>query len=280
MTGVQTCALPISGLFASRATPHAAFLASNRRDEARWAHYFVGNPRNIDILLRVFLLELHPTSRRRTRDSGSDRRLNRGFTLIEVLVTLVILMFGLLGIAGLMAKGQRASFEAYQRQAALSIANDMVERINVNRLASATYAAGATTAEPLGRGSVYETLLNGSLVNCGSSGCSGDQLAAYDLALWDGLLQGYGERNAGGPIGGIINARGCVEETANTAGVCPPAPAQPGNFFTRTNRVSVAWLGNEETAVPGSSTCGTGLYGTETRRRLVSLDIMVQLPCP
>ena len=42
--------------------------------------------------------------------------LKRGFTLIEVLVTLVILMFGLLGIAGLMAKGQRASFEAFQRQ--------------------------------------------------------------------------------------------------------------------------------------------------------------------
>ena len=54
--------------------------------------------------------------------------LSRGFTLIEVLVTLVILMFGLLGIAGLMAKGQRASFEAYQRQAALAIANDMAER--------------------------------------------------------------------------------------------------------------------------------------------------------
>ena len=38
-------------------------------------------------------------------------QLKRGFTLIEVLVTLVILMFGLLGIAGLMAKGQRVSFE-------------------------------------------------------------------------------------------------------------------------------------------------------------------------
>ena len=45
--------------------------------------------------------------------------MNRGFTLIEVLVTLVILTFGLLGIAGLMAKGQRASFEAFERQQAL-----------------------------------------------------------------------------------------------------------------------------------------------------------------
>ena len=45
----------------------------------------------------------------------------RGFTMIEVLVTLVILLFGLLGIAGLMAKGQRAAYEALQRQQALAM---------------------------------------------------------------------------------------------------------------------------------------------------------------
>ena len=56
------------------------------------------------------------------------RQLNSGFTLIEVLVTLVILTFGLLGIAGLMAKGQRISFEAYQRQQAVALASDMAER--------------------------------------------------------------------------------------------------------------------------------------------------------
>ena len=68
------------------------------------------------------------------------RQLSRGFTLIEVLVTLVILTFGLLGIAGLMAKGQRASFEAYQRQAALAIANDMAERMRSNRSQAPVYA--------------------------------------------------------------------------------------------------------------------------------------------
>jgi len=30
-------------------------------DGAIWAHFFVGSPRNIDILLRALLLELHPT---------------------------------------------------------------------------------------------------------------------------------------------------------------------------------------------------------------------------
>src|SRR5262245_13190441 len=31
-------------------------------DGAIWAHLFVGSPRNIDILLRALLLDLHPTS--------------------------------------------------------------------------------------------------------------------------------------------------------------------------------------------------------------------------
>jgi len=54
---------------------------------------------------------------------SARRRLASGFTLIEVLVTLVVLMFGLLGTAGLMVRGQRASYEAYQRQQALAIAS-------------------------------------------------------------------------------------------------------------------------------------------------------------
>ena len=37
-------------------------LATTRRDGAMWAHFFVGSPRNIDILLRALLLDLHPSS--------------------------------------------------------------------------------------------------------------------------------------------------------------------------------------------------------------------------
>lgn len=49
-------------------------------------------------------------------------RSQRGFTLLEVLISLLILLIGLLGIAVLMLKGQRASFEGYQRQQALAMA--------------------------------------------------------------------------------------------------------------------------------------------------------------
>jgi type IV pilus assembly protein PilV len=189
-------------------------------------------------------------------------RQTRGFTLIEVLVTLVILVFGLLGIAGLMVKGQRASFEAYQRQQALALANDMAERIKINRTQAALYQAGAAVGTPLGTGSTdpYTGLLSNSITNCGAAACTAAELAAYDLALWDGLLKGYGETvTAGGQlVGGIIGARGCIE-----------------NIGANTFRVSVAWQGNDDTVAPTTSLCGQNLYGTETRRRLVSVDMML-----
>lgn len=210
--------------------------------------------------------------------------LNRGFTLIEVLVTLVILMFGLLGIAGLMAKGQRVSFEAFQRQQALSLANDMAERQRANRSQATVYSA-VGFATPLGDGTRYSSL-GGSITDCATSTCSAANLAAYDLAQWDGLLNGYAETLTATPtarLSGIVNARGCIEEILDTPPVCPAPPAALGLLYTRHNRITVAWQGQEDTGVPAAppSTCGTGLYGaSDGRRRIVSLDVLLQLQCP
>jgi hypothetical protein len=49
-------------IWSSRATTQTPVLAATRRDGAIWAHFFVGSPYNIDILLRALLLELHPIS--------------------------------------------------------------------------------------------------------------------------------------------------------------------------------------------------------------------------
>jgi len=57
----------------------------------------------------------------------------RGFTLIEVLVTVIILAIGLLGLAGLQLGGLRYSFSAYQRSQATIMANDIVDRMRANR---------------------------------------------------------------------------------------------------------------------------------------------------
>ena len=56
----------------------------------------------------------------------------QGFTLLEVLVSLVILVFGLLGLIGMQAYTQVATFESYQRGQALILVQDMADRLSTN----------------------------------------------------------------------------------------------------------------------------------------------------
>jgi type IV pilus assembly protein PilV len=56
-----------------------------------------------------------------------------GFSLIEILVTVMILMFGILGLAGLQGAAINAESDAHQRAQALLLLQDMADRINANR---------------------------------------------------------------------------------------------------------------------------------------------------
>src|SRR3972149_4197056 len=69
----------------------------------------------------------------------SVRGRQAGMTMLEVLVTLVILAFGLLGLAGLHIKIQTLDMEAYQRAQAILLLRDMVERIKANSANAADY---------------------------------------------------------------------------------------------------------------------------------------------
>ena len=71
--------------------------------------------------------------------SHPQRRAQGGATLIEVLIALLILMFGLLGLVGVMVQSQRAQLESFQRQQALLIAQDMVARMKVNKRVASCY---------------------------------------------------------------------------------------------------------------------------------------------
>lgn len=60
------------------------------------------------------------------RSQGMRRRGTRGFTLIEVLVSLLIFSFGILGLAGFQALVTRNSVEASERGRAALMANELV----------------------------------------------------------------------------------------------------------------------------------------------------------
>ena len=82
-------------------------------------------------------------------------RAQSGFTMIEVLITFIVLVIGLLGLIGLQARTQQAELESYQRGQALVLLQDMLDRMNANRLEwkkRGIYATSTTT--PLGGGGV------------------------------------------------------------------------------------------------------------------------------
>lgn len=60
-------------------------------------------------------------------------RRQRGMTLVEVLVTLVIISVGLLGVAALQLATVRNNYDAFVRSQAAMLAADVLDRIRVNR---------------------------------------------------------------------------------------------------------------------------------------------------
>jgi type IV pilus assembly protein PilV len=165
-----------------------------------------------------------------------------GMTMLEVLITIVIVAFGLLGVAGLQARMHVAETEAYQRAQATVLLRYMTDRINANRKNGMSYV----TASALG----------GALQDC--SGLSG---GALDLCEWNNLLAGASETKGGQNTGGMIAARGCVFNTVATM------PRQ----FT----VAVVWQGLSPTVAPGATTCGSGTYADDKTRRAMVAPITI-----
>lgn len=157
----------------------------------------------------------------------------RGTTMIEVLVTLVVIAFGLLGMAGLQVRLQMSEMESYQRSQALFLLNDMANRIATNRGSAISYVT--TAASPLGAGMTCPTVTA--------------TVAQSDLAEWCNALQGAGETTGGGitKIGTLVGGRGCVELV--------------GSDYL----VTVVWQGNTPiSAPPASVACGANSYNGAT----------------
>ncbi len=56
----------------------------------------------------------------------------RGFSLLEILVAIIVLSIGLLGLAGLQVSGMKANQGAYLRTQANALAYDIIERMRAN----------------------------------------------------------------------------------------------------------------------------------------------------
>ncbi|MCI0506012.1 MAG: type IV pilus modification protein PilV [Gammaproteobacteria bacterium] len=104
------------------------------------------------------------------------KRGQTGFTMLEVLVAIVVLSFGLLGLAGLQADGLRNNTSAYLRSQATLMAYDMLDRMRANM-------QGVANGD-------YNNLLNTTPADpaCISSGCSIEQMTQHDAYEWSQKL--------------------------------------------------------------------------------------------
>lgn len=76
-----------------------------------------------------------------------DRRRLAGLTLIEILITLLVISIGLLGVAGLHAMSLRNNYDALMRSHASALAADIADRMRANRGAANDYEIDLETTE-------------------------------------------------------------------------------------------------------------------------------------
>lgn len=90
------------------------------------------------------------------RQSVPDQR---GFSMIEVLVTVLILAIGLLGLAGLQSTALRSNHSAYLRSQATVLAYDITDRMRANRTAALNGGYDVGLGAPTGSGMPAEDLV-------------------------------------------------------------------------------------------------------------------------
>ncbi len=130
--------------------------------------------------------------------SQTMKHAQQGVSLIEVLVALFVLAFGMLGIAGMQTMAMKANQSAFERNAAVISAGSIVERMRSNQAAARTggynrsMPTGACTA-PSGTervavdiqgwlGELSQNLGSGA---CGSINCTGTPVSCRVIVRWD-----------------------------------------------------------------------------------------------
>lgn len=152
-----------------------------------------------------------------------------GATMIEVLVTVVVLAVGILGLMGLQGRMQISEMESYQRSQALVLLSDISNRLSTNRHNAASYVTGYDN--PVGTG-----------YNCSTDDTSTRH--ARDLCEWSQTLAGAAETAGTSKVGAFIGGRGCIEDLGDNAYL-----------------ITIAWQGiGPISAPPASLRCGQNLY--------------------
>ncbi|VAW88328.1 hypothetical protein MNBD_GAMMA16-678 [hydrothermal vent metagenome] len=169
----------------------------------------------------------------------------RGSSLIESLVSLVVLSFGTIGVAGLQVTSKQANLEAQQQLIATFLANDMVEKMRNNSGVLDTYAG-----ENVGGSSISSQ----PLPNCsGVNACTAVQLASQDRWLWEQGIDGATIKKGIINTGGLVSPKGCISNNNGQV------------------QIVISWYGKDSLSDVGTGTNGVSDCGTagDNRRQIV-----------
>lgn len=98
----------------------------------------------------------------------------KGFSLLEVLITILVVSFGLLGMAALIVSGARSNNVAHYRSIASKQTEDIADRMRAN-------LAGVLAGS-------YDSLsasIPGDIPDCQTATCTETQMATFDHAQWN-----------------------------------------------------------------------------------------------
>lgn len=118
-----------------------------------------------------------------------------GFSLVELLVTMIIVSVGVLGVASLQIRSLQQNREAFFRAEASYLANGMMDRIRANpqTVYNLTIAQAPIAA-----------------TSCVLLGCNSAQMAIYDMAQWQCSIRSVDAAGATYPICAQLGVTGAL----------------------------------------------------------------------
>lgn len=151
-----------------------------------------------------------------------------GFAMLEVLISILVIAFGLLGLAGLQGTSIRNNHGAYLRSQATLYAYDIADRIRANRVGfdNGNYNLGTAADTAACHPSSSPT------------GCTPAEMAGYDLSTWNSMLA----QLPGGQ--GIV----CIDSTVSATDT--DTFAAPGCDGTGIQYVAKIWWNEAGTVTP------------------------------
>jgi type IV pilus assembly protein PilV len=123
------------------------------------------------------------------------RAQSAGFSLIEVMISILVLSFGMLGVASLLATSLSGSHTSSLRTQAIVLADDLADRMRANRataVAAAPNNYGGIAAADNSCRAVHYAHLHAAPVACTPAQLAADDLFDWQAQLTAALPQGTG----------------------------------------------------------------------------------------